>query len=72
MNDMTPFWVHLTAKRAEEILEKAGAKKVSVVGRGRMMLAIFEVKRKPQAWIVRADGWVSNFEQDVARELRSV
>ncbi len=69
MNDMTPLAIRLTAKRAEEILEKAGAKNVSVVGRGRMMLAIFQVGRKAEAWIVRADGWVANFERDVHKEF---
>jgi hypothetical protein len=71
MNDMTPVPVRLTAERAKTMLEMAGARKVSVIGRGRMMLAIFQNGRKPEAWIIRSDGWTHNFANDVARELKA-
>lgn len=73
MNDMTPLAVRLTAEHAKELLEGAGARNVSVVGRGMRLLAFFESgkPRKRQAWIIRGDGWVRNFEQDVAREFAS-
>lgn len=69
MNDMTPIPVRLTAEHAKELLEGAGARNVSVVGRGIRLLAFFEVKRKRQAWIIRNDGWIRNFAQDVAKEF---
>lgn len=69
MNDMTPVAVRLTAELAKTMLEGAGARNVSVVGRGMRMLAFFEVQRKRHAWIIRGDGWLRNFQQDVAREL---
>ena len=69
MNDMTPISVRLTADDAKALLEGAGAKKVCVVGRGLRMLAFFETNRTRQAWIIRGDAWLRNFEQDVAREL---
>ena len=69
MNDMTPFTVRLTADRAKTMLEEAGAQNVHVVGRGYRMLAFFETGRTRQAWIIRSNGWVHNFANDVAREL---
>lgn len=69
MNDMTPLPVRLTAEHAKSLLEEAGAQKVCVVGKGIRLLAFFETGRKRQAWIIRGDGWVRNFAQDVAREL---
>jgi hypothetical protein len=69
MNDMTPVTVRLTADRAKTMLEEAGARNVHVVGRGYRMLAFFETGRKRQAWIIRGNGWVHNFANDVAREL---
>jgi len=81
VNDMTPLGVfreptknlpvRLTAEYAKDLLEGAGARNVSVVGRGVRLLAFFEVKRKRHAWIIRADGWLRNFEKDVAREFAS-
>lgn len=71
MNDMTPFAVRLTADHARTMLEEAGARNVSVVGRGMKFLAFFETGRKRQAWIIRGDAWVRNFANDVARELRA-
>ena len=69
MNDMTPLPVRLTAEHAKSMLEEAGAEKVCVVGKGLRLLAFFETGRKRQAWIIRGDGWVRNFAQDVAREF---
>ena len=69
MTDMTPLGGRLTAKRAQAMLEEAGARKVCVIGRGQRLLAFFETNRKRQAWIIQSDGWVGNFAQDVAREF---
>lgn len=69
MNDMSPLPVRLTAEHARIMLENAGAKNVSVVGRGMRLLAFFETGRRRQAWIIRGDGWVRNFANDIAREF---
>lgn len=69
MNDMTPLAVRLTAEHAKSMLEDAGAQNVHVVGRGIKLLAFFETDRKRQAWVIRGNGWVRNFAQDVAREF---
>jgi hypothetical protein len=69
MNDMSPIAVRLTAEHAKTMLEEAGAQNVAVIGRGMRLLAFFETGRKRQAWIIRGDGWVRNFAQDVAREF---
>lgn len=71
MNDMTPLAVRLTAEQAKAMLEDAGATKVTVIGRGLRLLAFFEIGRKREAWVIRSNGWVRNFAQDVARELRA-
>lgn len=71
MNDMTPLAVRLTADHAKFMLEEAGARNVSVVGRGIRMLAFFEKGRKRQAWVIRGDAWVVNFANDLAREFRA-
>jgi hypothetical protein len=71
MNDMTPLAVRLTAEHAKTMLEEAGAKNVSVVGRGIRMLAFFEARHKRQAWIIRGNAWVSNFAMDIVRELKA-
>ena len=70
MNDMTPIAVRLTAEHAKALLEDAGATKVSVVGKGLRMLAFFEFRKRREAWVIRGNGWLRNFENDVARELR--
>jgi hypothetical protein len=77
MNDMTPMTNlvallragRLNAINARTMLEKAGAKNVSVVGRGMQFLAFFETGRKRHAWVIRGDAWVANFSNDVMREL---
>lgn len=68
MTDMTPIAVRLTAEHVQALLEGAGARKVTVVGRGLRLLAFFEYGRKRQAWVIR-NGWLKNFERDVAREF---
>jgi hypothetical protein len=67
---MAPFGVRLTAEQAKAMLEDAGATSVAVVGRGLRMLAFFEFKARREAWVIRGNGWVRNFANDVARELR--
>ena len=69
MNDMTPIAARLNAEHARIVLEAAGAKRVCIVGRGLRLLAFFEYGKRREAWIIRHDGWIRNFERDVAREL---
>lgn len=69
MNDMTPFAARLTAERAKAMLEEAGASKVAVVGRGRMLAVFFEAQQKRRVWLIRGDAFVHNFQDDVRREL---